>query len=94
LLPTHTRRSETSQALQQFSTPLGLAFVASTAACLSNADHVLEPSAGTGLLAVYAWLAQAGLSLNEYGEIRAELLARLFPGIRVWGMTRPRSMIG
>lgn len=34
LMPTHTRRSETSQALQQFSTPPGLAFVASVAASI------------------------------------------------------------
>lgn len=85
LLPTHTRRSEAGQALQQFSTPLGLAFVAASAAGVTASDHVLEPSAGTGLLAVYPWLSRAGVSLNEYAEIRAELLARLFPGVRVWG---------
>ena len=34
LLPTHTRRSETSQALQQFSTPAGLAYVAAVAASI------------------------------------------------------------
>ena len=83
LLPTHTRRSEASQALQQFSTPPGLAFVAARAAYLSAADRVLEPSAGTGLLAVYAELAGAGLALNELAETRAELLARLFPAVPV-----------
>lgn len=46
LLPTHTRRSETSQALQQYSTPLGLAYVASVAASMEAHDTVLEPSAG------------------------------------------------
>ncbi|RFB83029.1 hypothetical protein B5K11_35670 [Rhizobium leguminosarum bv. trifolii] len=51
LLPTHSRRSEESQALQQFSTPIPLAFVASRAAGITSADLVLEPSAGTGLLA-------------------------------------------
>jgi predicted RNA methylase len=79
LFPTHTRRSETSQALQQFSTPPGLAFVASVAAALGADDRVLEPSAGTGLLAIYAELAGASLALNELAEGRAELLARLFP---------------
>uniref|UniRef100_UPI0035695551 strawberry notch-like NTP hydrolase domain-containing protein n=1 Tax=Sphingomonas sp. TaxID=28214 RepID=UPI0035695551 len=83
LLPTHTRRSETSQALQQFSTPAGLAFVATTAASIRPDDLVLEPSAGTGLLAVHAYAAGAPLFLNELAEIRAELLARLFPGIDV-----------
>jgi len=57
LLPTHTRRSEESQALQQFSTPIPLSFVAATAAAVTADDVVLEPSAGTGLLAVSAELA-------------------------------------
>src|SRR5580693_7967289 len=52
LLPTHTRRSEESQALQQFSTPIALGFAASIAAAIMPADVVLEPSAGTGLLAI------------------------------------------
>jgi hypothetical protein len=54
LLPTHTRRSEESEALQQFSTPIALGFAAGTAAAITPADVVLEPSAGTGLLAVLA----------------------------------------
>jgi len=45
LLPTHTRRSEESQTLQQFSTPIELAFAAATAAAITPADLVLEPSA-------------------------------------------------
>ena len=57
LLPTHTRRSEESQALQQFSTPIALGLAASTAAAITSADRVLEPSAGTGLLAILAELA-------------------------------------
>ena len=85
LLPTHTRRSEMSQALQQYSTPPGLAYVASVAAVLTSADQVLEPSAGTGMLAVHAVLARAGLALNEYAETRGCLLAMLFKGVRVWG---------
>ena len=51
LLPTHTRRSEESEALQQFSTPVALGFAASVAAAITSADVVLEPSTGTGLLA-------------------------------------------
>ena len=38
LLPSHTRRSEESQALQQFSTPIGLGFAAATAAAITPAD--------------------------------------------------------
>jgi hypothetical protein len=47
LLPTHTRRSEESQAFQQFSTPIPLGLAACTAAAVTSADRVLEPSAGT-----------------------------------------------
>ena len=83
LLPTHTRRSEESQALQQFSTPIPLGFCAAAAAAITPADLVLEPSAGTGLLAILAELAGGALALNELADTRAGLLARLFPGIPV-----------
>jgi hypothetical protein len=36
LVPPHTRRSEESQALQQFSTPIALGFVAATAAAITQ----------------------------------------------------------
>jgi hypothetical protein len=83
LLPTHTRRSEESEALQQFSTPIMLALAASAAAAIAPADIVLEPSAGTGLLAILAELSGASLVLNELAETRAELLSLLFPGTAV-----------
>ena len=83
LLPTHTRRSEESDALQQFSTPIPLGLAASAAAAITPADMVLEPSAGTGLLAILAELSGAALLLNELAETRAALLSRLFPGISV-----------
>jgi len=83
LLPSHTRRSEESQTLQQFSTPIGLGFVAGMAAAITSADLVLEPSAGTGLLAIFAELAGAGLVLNELAQTRAELLGLLFPDVAV-----------
>ncbi len=83
LLPTHTRRSEESQALQQFSTPVPLGLAACTAAAITPADRVLEPSAGTGLLAILAELAGGSLVLNELAEARAALLGHLFPGIAV-----------
>lgn len=89
LLPTHTRRSEESEALQQFSTPIALGFAASTAAAITPADVVLEPSAGTGLLAVLAELSGASLVLNEFAETRAGILSLLFPGIAVTRFTRP-----
>jgi len=83
LLPTQTRRSEESQALQQFSTPLEFAYVASLAAGISANDVVLEPSAGTGMLAIFAELAGANIVLNEWAETRAGLLKLLFPGAPV-----------
>ena len=77
-LASQTRRSEESEQFQQFSTPLPLGFVAAEAAMLTPADLVLEPSAGTGLLAIFAEIARAPLALNEIAETRAGLLDRLF----------------
>lgn len=79
LAPSHTRRSQESEALQQFSTPIPLGFVAARAAAISASDLVLEPSAGTGLLTVFASIAGARLVLNEFSETRADLLKQLFP---------------
>jgi len=83
LLPTHTRRSLEGQALQQFSTPLALGVAASTAAMIGRGDRVLEPSAGTGLLAIFAAMAGASVVLNELAEARAGMLEALFPGLPV-----------
>ncbi|QQS13846.1 MAG: strawberry notch family protein [Rhodospirillales bacterium] len=83
LLPTHTRRSQESQALQQFSTPVDLAFVVAAAAAITPNDVVLEPSAGTGLLAILAELAGGRLVLNELADTRAALLGRLFPDLDI-----------
>jgi hypothetical protein len=83
LLPSQTRRSEESQALQQFSTPIALGLAASVAAGITPADLVLEPSAGTGLLAIFAELAGSSLILNELSETRAGLLSHLFASASV-----------
>ncbi|HTZ03407.1 MAG TPA: strawberry notch family protein, partial [Xanthobacteraceae bacterium] len=82
-LPTQTCRSQEAEHFQQFSTPITLGFVAAEAAALTPADVVLEPSAGTGLLAIYAELAKARPALNEIADTRAGLLGRLFPGVDV-----------
>ena len=79
LLPTHTRRSAESEAFQQFSTPTPLGLAALTAAAIGPADRVLEPSAGTGLLAILAEIAGGALVLNELAETRSSLLTSLFP---------------
>ena len=88
LEPSQTRRSEEQLALQQFSTPLPLAYAALQAAAIRPDDIVLEPSAGTGMLAAMAECAlgkhasgaQSGnpLHLNEIAAVRAGLLAGLF----------------
>jgi predicted RNA methylase len=83
LLPSQTRRSEESQRFQQFSTPISLGFVVASAAAMTAADTAIEPSAGTGLLAIFAELGGARLILNELGDTRAGLLEELFPAIPV-----------
>lgn len=83
LLPTQTRRSEESQALQQFSTPAPLGLAVATAAGITASDIVLEPSAGTGLLAILAEISGATLLLNELAETRADMLGHLFPATPV-----------
>ena len=85
LEPSQTRRSEDQLRYQQFSTPLPLAYAALQAAMIRPGDVVLEPSAGTGMLAVMAQLAlgngaAGALHLNEIAPVRAGLLAGLFPG--------------
>ncbi|MFV1490732.1 strawberry notch-like NTP hydrolase domain-containing protein [Phaeobacter sp. JH72H1] len=85
LLPTHTRRSEEMERFQQFSTPLPMGLAALAAAQITAHDLVLEPSAGTGLLAILAEIAGGSLALNELADTRADLLHRLFPGRPVTG---------
>ena len=88
LEPSHTKRSEDQVRLQQFSTPLPLAYAALRAAAIRPGDVVLEPSAGTGMLAVMAECAlgsqaAGALHLNEIANARAGLLGQLFPGALV-----------
>ncbi|TCM85437.1 strawberry notch family protein [Rhodovulum steppense] len=80
LLPTHTRRSEEMERFQQFSTPLPMGLAALAGAQITPRDLVLEPSAGTGLLAILGEIAGGGLALNELADTRADLLRLLFPG--------------
>jgi len=76
---THTRRSEEQVALDQFSTPPALAALAVLAAQVRPGDLVLEPSAGTGLMAIIAEACGASLQLNELSPHRSALLEGLFP---------------
>ena len=88
LEPSQTRRSEEQLKYQQFSTPLPLAYAVLQAAMIRSGDVVLEPSAGTGMLAVMAQLAlgtraAGALHLNDIAAVRAGLLAGLFPSCTV-----------
>ena len=88
LEPSHTRRSEGQVARQQFSTPLPLAYAVLQAARVRPGDVVLEPSAGTGMLAVLAERAlgsraAGALHLNELAAVRAGMLEGLFPQAEV-----------
>jgi predicted RNA methylase len=83
-LPTQTVRSEEQISHQHFSTPLGLAWLVAQFADLQPDDHVLEPSAGTGMLAIWAQLT-TGVHLNEIDPLRQSILRYLFPKATVTG---------
>jgi antirestriction protein ArdC/phage/plasmid primase-like uncharacterized protein len=83
-LPTQTRRDEEMDEFQQFSTPPALSFVASWVANVKPADVMLEPSAGTGDLAIWPKIAGAEIILNELSQRRQALLADLFPQARLF----------
>ena len=79
LLFTRTGRSEEQVALDQFSTPPMLSWAAARAAQLRPDDLILEPSAGTGQLVLWAEGAGSNLHLNEIAEKRRSALAYAFP---------------
>jgi hypothetical protein len=81
-LPTQTVRNEEQIKHQHFSTPLGLSWLAAHLADIQPDDVVLEPSAGTGMLAIWARHA-ASLHLNEIDAVRQEVLRQFFPGATV-----------
>lgn len=74
-LPLQTRRDQTQIEFQQFSTPPAEALVVVKAAALCPGMSVLEPSAGTGNIAVLARLLGAHVDTNEIDPRRRELLA-------------------
>jgi predicted RNA methylase len=84
-VPTQTNRSDEQIEWQQFATPPRLAWLAARACALSRAKLVLEPSAGTGMLAVWAAKAGSRLALNEISPLRRDCLSALFPAARVTG---------
>lgn len=76
-LPQHKARTGEKDTLQQFSTPPAYAYLANWVANIRSGDVVLEPSAGTGGLAVHAINAKATVYGNEIDENRAALLKQL-----------------
>ncbi len=74
-LPLQTRRDQTQIDFQQFSTPPPQALVVVKAAALQGGMTVLEPSAGTGNIAILARLAGAQVDTNEVDPRRRELLS-------------------
>ncbi|HEY9091776.1 hypothetical protein [Parasphingorhabdus sp.] len=78
-LPPQYNRHDDQIALQQFSTPARLAWIMAVAAGVSSQDSVLEPSAGTGVLALWPYLTGAKLILNEIDDLRKACLVALYP---------------
>ena len=73
-MPRQARRDESQIELQQFSTPPAEALLIVSAAALRHGMVVLEPSAGTGNIAVLARLTGASVDTNEIDERRRALL--------------------
>ncbi len=84
-VPRQSTRSDEQIAWQQFATPPRIAWIAARACALTSDEQVLEPSAGTGMLAVWAAKAGACLVLNEISPQRRECLEALFPAAPVTG---------
>ena len=89
LEPSRTKRAQERVRFQQFSTPRPLAHAALRAAALRPGHIVLEPSAGTGMLAAVAKCAlgiraAASLTLNEIARVLHTVLVHaLFSGATV-----------
>jgi hypothetical protein len=84
LAPHHRVRSEEQMELQQFSTPLQLAWICRELAQVQSTDTFMEPSAGTGILAAAGISRLKGMKpkaliLNEISTMRSNLLREVFP---------------
>lgn len=76
-LPTQTWRSREQISFQQFSTPLAIGFLLVHTLNINPAEIVLEPSAGTGSLAVWAKAIEVEVLTNEIDQRRRDLLQQL-----------------
>ncbi|MBW4465605.1 MAG: strawberry notch family protein [Pegethrix bostrychoides GSE-TBD4-15B] len=82
---TQTTRTLESIDLQQFSTPPVLGHLAALCCGIRAGDTVLEPSAGTGILAAFAQMLGADVLLNELDERRRSILSALFNEAEIFG---------
>lgn len=73
-LPTQADRTEEQQLFQQFSTVPTESYAAFAATGLKTGDILLEPSAGTAGLALWAKMAGIETHVNEISERRAGIL--------------------
>jgi type I restriction-modification system DNA methylase subunit len=76
-LPTQTWRSQEQIEWQQFSTPLPIAYLLAYLLNLKDGEQLLEPSAGTGNLAIWASGAGIKIHTNEIDPRRRILLQQL-----------------
>ena len=77
LLPTQTRRTDSMEKFQQFSTPPSIAYLANWAANIGADDIMLEPSAGIGGIAVFAKKDGAKVYVNELDKRRLDIIKNL-----------------
>ncbi|PSF30079.1 methylase [Aphanothece hegewaldii CCALA 016] len=86
ILPNQTYRSLEQVQLQQFSTPVIIAYLMAQAAQLQPSDYLLEPSAGTGFLALWGQRIGTELILNEVAPRRVECLKRNFKSAKLFSL--------
>jgi protein strawberry notch len=84
-LPTQSDRTHEQNELPQFSTPPTLAFIAAKLLDAKSGDTVLEPSAGTGSLAIWAQALGGRVVCNEIHPRRRELLRSIL-GFETFGL--------
>ncbi len=75
--PTQTVRTQEQIEFQQFSTPPDYAFAATWVANIGQGDTALEPTAGTGNIAVHMANQTNFVHTNELSERRADMLEAL-----------------
>lgn len=85
LLPTQNVRTHEQSLYQQFSSPLPLGCIAVRLLNLGPQDTVIEPSSGTGALAVLARLTGATIITNELSAARRNILREVL-GFQPFGV--------